>query len=153
MVFDSSQPKDTTKLRLLGDVIRPNWEAIEEGDETFKPKAINLIKGSDPSSIADTFRLYSKDDGSGGTELFGVNAGGEKTGGLILSWGSGSFTSGAEISPTGVSTIFQVVLTIDDSSATPGSRAYVYGLNSPAGTFKAKVVSGIAVLRYMVIGV
>ena len=77
MAFDKTQPTDTTKIRNLGVVIRPNWVAIEEADSTFRPYALNLQNrtplgvSNDPASIADTYILYEKDDGSGNPELFG----------------------------------------------------------------------------------
>ena len=76
MAFDKAQPQDTTKIRNLGVVIRPNWVAIEEGDSTFRPYAINLQNrtplpvSNDPTNIADTSIFYVKDDGSGNPEAY-----------------------------------------------------------------------------------
>lgn len=75
MAFDKSQPEDTTKIRNLGVVIRPNWVAIEEADSSFKPYAINLISrnttgaSNDPSTIASTSILFCKNDTAGNPEL------------------------------------------------------------------------------------
>lgn len=82
MAFDKTQPTDTTKLRNLGVVIRPNWVAIEEADSTFRPYALNfqnrtpLGVSNDPATIADTFILYEKDDGAGNPELYGEDGSG-----------------------------------------------------------------------------
>lgn len=80
MAFDKTQPTDTTKLRNLGVVIRPNWVAIEEADSTFRPYALNfqnrtpLGVSNDPASIADTSIIYCKDDADGNPELFAEDA-------------------------------------------------------------------------------
>ncbi len=79
MVYDTTQPTDTTKIRNLGIVIRPNWQAIEEGGATFKPEAINfnnrtpLGVANDPTAIANAFITYCKDDATGAPELFGID--------------------------------------------------------------------------------
>lgn len=82
MTFDKTQPTDTTKIRRLGEVIRPNWVAIEEGDSSFKPYAVNyqnrtpLGVSNDPSTISGSFILYTKEDGAGNPELFGKDSAG-----------------------------------------------------------------------------
>ena len=80
MVFDPNLPADTTKLRLLGDVITPNWVAIQNGESTFKPRAINLNNRTEavpgqvnPVAITDAYLLYSRDNPAGAAELFGIN--------------------------------------------------------------------------------
>lgn len=81
MAFLATEPQDTTKIRNLGTVIRPNWSAIQTGDSTFKPYALNLIErtsvpvAGDPTAIADTFIIYCKDDPDGNPEFFGIDAG------------------------------------------------------------------------------
>jgi len=121
MTWSKIQPTDTTKIRKLGEVIRPNWEAIEDGDASFKPKALNLnnrtVSGpsNDPSAITNTFILYCKEDGSGNPELFGINENmvvtqftkGTPTlanngstflpGGAIMKWGRFSIPAGSVI--------------------------------------------------------
>ena len=78
MAFNKTQPQNTTKLRNLGIVIRPNWEAIETADSTFIPEALNLTDrtaaglASDPTAIADTVILYSKQDASGNPQIFSI---------------------------------------------------------------------------------
>lgn len=79
MAFDKTQPTDTTKIRNLGTVIRPNWVAIEEADSTFQPYAINLTDrdaaalSSNPTAIATAYITYCKQDASGDPEFFGID--------------------------------------------------------------------------------
>jgi len=79
MAFDRTLPANTTKLRNLGIVIRPNWEAIELADSSFQPQAINFADRtvaavpSNPVAIADTYITYSKTDGAGNPEYFGID--------------------------------------------------------------------------------
>jgi hypothetical protein len=89
MVWDRAEPTNTTKIRNLGTVIRPNWGAIEEGSSSFQPDALiltdrtPLLVGSDPSpaeeggtSRGDGFTLYSKQDEEGDLGLFGIDPSG-----------------------------------------------------------------------------
>jgi hypothetical protein len=79
MAWVKTLPGNTEKIRNLGVVIRPNWEAIEEADLTFKPHALNynnrtpLGVANDPAAIADTHILYCKDDGSANPEMFSID--------------------------------------------------------------------------------
>ncbi len=79
MAWDTSQPEDTTKIRNLGVVIRPNWVAIEEADSTFQPQALNFTDRTvagvavNPTAIADAFISYCKTDTAGNSELFGID--------------------------------------------------------------------------------
>lgn len=79
MAFDKTQPTNTTKIRNLGVVIRPNWAAIESGDSSFKPQAINFSNRTvaglpvNPAAIADTMVMYSKSDASGKTQLYTID--------------------------------------------------------------------------------
>lgn len=79
MAFDKTQPTDTTKIRNLGVVIRPNWVAIESAESTFRPYALNLQNrtplavSNDPAAIADTSILYVKDDALGNPETFAID--------------------------------------------------------------------------------
>lgn len=119
MVFDTTQPTDTTKVRNLGIVIRPNWQAIETGDSTFKPQALNLdnrtpiAPANNPTAIADTYILYCKDDVGGNPELFGIdetsvvsqftsadftlaqNGHGVIPPGFLINWGRATIPSGS----------------------------------------------------------
>lgn len=79
MAWDPTQPEDTTKLRNLGVVIRPNWAAIVGGDSTFKPQALNYANRTvagvpvDPTAVADTYITYAKTDAAGNTEMFAID--------------------------------------------------------------------------------
>jgi len=112
MAWNLTVPADTAKIRDLGTLIRPNWDAIEQADLTFKPKAINLndrtISGpsANPTPIADSYIVYSKSVASGNAELYGIDEAGNILqmtsglpqltdtgtsfipGGLIIKWGT-----------------------------------------------------------------
>lgn len=80
MAWDVTQPTNTTKIRNLGVVIRPNWQAIETADSTFQPEALNLTDrdtaglAANPTAIATAYIPYCKQDSSGNPELFGIDA-------------------------------------------------------------------------------
>jgi len=112
MAWDKTQPQGSTKIRNLGDVITPNWDAIETGDTTFKPQAINLaFSGAAPAHLDDTIRLYSIKDGSGIPQAYTIDqndvitklSGGSLTAaspgkmilpnGLTMIWGAGAATA------------------------------------------------------------
>ncbi|NGX36868.1 MAG: hypothetical protein K1000chlam2_00013 [Chlamydiae bacterium] len=97
MAFVVGEPADTTLIRDLGVVIRPNWAAIESGDSTFKPHALNLQNrtdlpaSNDPATIAGSTIFYVK-TASAAAETF------MRTGaGTIL-----QLTSGGSIGSTAV---------------------------------------------------
>ena len=80
MTFDATQPTDNTKLRNLGIVIRPNWEAIETADSSFQPYAINFldrklasIVPTDPAGLSTSYVQYCKKDPENNPELFIVD--------------------------------------------------------------------------------
>jgi len=76
MAFDKTQPKDTTKIRNLGTVIRPNFLSILEADSSFKPYAINLQNrtalgvSNTPATISGSSILYTRADADAKKELF-----------------------------------------------------------------------------------
>lgn len=80
MTFDVTQPTDTTKIRNLGVVIRPNWVAIEQADSSFQPYAINLTDrdaaalASNPTAIGTAYIPFCKQDSGGDPEFFGIDA-------------------------------------------------------------------------------
>lgn len=79
MAWDITQPTNTTKIRNLGIVIRPNWQAIEEGDSTFKPQAFNLTDRTvaglpvNPTAIADAIVVYCKESTAGNSEFYVID--------------------------------------------------------------------------------
>lgn len=180
MAFDTTQPTDTTKLRLVGNVIRPNWVAIEDGESTFKPKAINLnnrtVSGpsNDPTAIADTFILYSKEDGGGNPELYGINENsdviqfslgvpsgtttgisflpGPTAGAFKIAWGNITITTSpsSTIAPTGFTTVYQYYMTVvgntADTFATEGVAANSFRIIRGSGT-------SATIIRWLAIGV
>lgn len=79
MAFDNTQPTNTTKIRNLGVVIRPNWVAIETADSTFKPQALNFkdrtVAGLpvNPTALSDTFISFCKESAAGNSEFWGID--------------------------------------------------------------------------------
>lgn len=79
MAWDKTQPTNTTKIRNLGVVITPNWDAIETADNTFQPQALNLTDrdaaglASNPTAISTAYIPFCKKDASGKPELFGID--------------------------------------------------------------------------------
>lgn len=178
MAWDSSNPTNTEKIRLLGEVIRPNWVAIEDGESSLKPKALNLnnrtVSGpsNDPTAINNSLILYAKEDSSNIVRLFtrskktssvtNVQITGPQSkattgytylpGGVILAWGDSTVSNNGTVTIAGMTTLYQPVITIDDSSGTPASRAYVFNITS--NTFQVKVPTGGSVkIRWHAIGV
>lgn len=148
MAFDVTLPADTTKIRNLGTVIRPNWVAIQDGESTFKPKAVNFnnrtVSGpsNNPTAIADTFILFSKQDAAGNPELYGINQSsnviqltrGTPTvaasgstflpGGVLLVWATSSAATGSTITVAGLTTIYSIVANTNVANAAPSISVY-----------------------------
>lgn len=168
MVWDQTQPTDTTKIRNLGIVIRPNWQAIQEGDSTFKPYALNfdnrtpLGVANDPTAIADSYIMYCKDDGSGNAEMFGIDENSlisqftstdrtlAQTGytllppGFLLQWGRDTMTgSSSTITfPKAFSSTAWVVTNTPYSNTVTGSTPKPFGVtNITATTFDATALN------------
>lgn len=124
----------------------------------------------DPATLADEVSFYSKDSG-GNSRLFmrqessgtviqmsgedPVNAASSGStflaGGLIYAWNRETVSNNTTVTVSAVTNIHQVVLTIEDASATPMSRVYVFSV--AGNTFRTKVpTGGSAVIRWMVVG-
>lgn len=156
MAWDISEPQDTTKIRDLGTVIRPNWVAIDQAESTFTPIAFNFANrtpdpaANDPAAIADTYILYCKDDSGGDPELFGIDessniiqfTNGAPTaanpgsvflpGGLIMKWGSATVGSGVTAiaySSAFPNNVYSIVL----QSINTATSTYSYGANALVG--------------------
>lgn len=176
MAWDKNLPADTTALRLGPSYQRDNWDAIETGDDTLKVAKWNLAQqGSAPGSIATTYQIFSK-QGNSKSELFGINSAGNVTqltrgipspgsdgntflpgtvasGGLLIEWGrSAGITNNGTITVSSMTEVYQATFTIEDSSASPGSRAYISGISTNVITVKVPTV-GSVVLRWIAIGV
>lgn len=176
MAWDKNLPADTTALRLGPSFQRNNWEAIETGDATLKLAKLNLAQqGSDPGSIATTYQIYGKNS-NGNTELFGQNSKGDivqltkglptassngntflpgtdASGALIMAWGrSAGISNNGTITVSAMTEVYQATMTIEDSSASPGSRAYISGISTNVITVKVPTDSSV-VLRWIAIGV
>lgn len=110
MAFDKTEPQNTTKLRNLGIVIRPNWEAIEEGLESFSPWAMNFADrtalgiANDPTAIADTVITYSKQDASGDPQLYAIDPAS-----VITQLTGGSYVAGVNAGTLG-GTLYTITL-------------------------------------------
>ena len=170
MVFNAALPADETKIRDIGVVIRPNWAAINTADETFAPAAINLSnQGGALGAFATQYRLFSDSDATTAyTELFGVNSNGDVQqitngsptkaatgstflpGGLVLAWGQ-SATGAVAITIAAMTTIYQVVATVNDTSPTPGDRNIA--INSKAGNQFTVYSSSSGQVNWIAIGI
>ncbi len=126
--------------------------------------------GADPATLSDEVAFYSKDSG-GNSRLFmrqessgtviqmsgddPVNAASSGStflpGGLIYAWNRETVSNNTVVTVSAVTNIHQVVITIEDGSATPQSRVYVF--NITGNTYQTKVpTGGSAVIRWMVVG-
>lgn len=182
MTWDPSLPADNSKIRNLGTEIRPNWEAIQEGDASFLPEALNLKNRTllsptpaNPTAIADSYILFSKEDiVSGVPELFGINensivtqlTNGAQTidfngssflpGGLIIKWGTANLSNvDTTITyPTPFPTAtFVVTLQLSDVF-NAGVENYAYRANAyTAASFKGYYgYNGIRSFVYIALG-
>ena len=77
MAFDKTLPTDSSKIRKLGEEIRPNWVAIEQAETTFVPIALNLKDrteaGTVPEAAAqidDAVVVYAKQDADTDVQLY-----------------------------------------------------------------------------------
>lgn len=182
MAFDKTQPTNTTKIRNLGTVIRPNWQAIEEGGVSFKPYATNfanrtpLAVPNDPPAIANTFILYCKQDSTGLPQLYGCDQTGRilqissrltpnnvangytwLPGDLLMQWGKVSVpsgTSGNITFPLAFAAVpYNVQITIIRSAGAGSNSIYVLDASVTATRFKTENTgSGAHDIYYMAIG-
>ena len=113
-----------------------------------------------PQTLGATQELFFKNsDGSSPihqiTGPFTVNPTGFTTlqGGFKLSWGAvPTYNNGDLITALGMTTIYQPLITIEDSDVLPTVRAYVYGIST--NTFRVRTTSGAPVnIKWMAIGI
>ena len=175
MTWDKTLPQGSTKLRNLGDVITPNWDAIETADSTFLPQALNLADrdalaiASDPTAIADAVIAYSKQDAAGNPQAYTIDpdsvitklTGGTLTAanngklllpnGLTLIWGSRAITSSWVVYAfPGGFTFTTACYSISGNAK--GSTATI-GFDTLTTTgFKAKASAGTPNITFMAIG-
>jgi len=180
MTFDKTLPENTTKIRNGPSLQRSNFAAMQEADETFLPWAFNYADrtpigglNNNPDGISSAYIQYCKDDAAGNPEMFIVDENDNVTqmtkgttsasttgvtflpGGILLAWGSDSF-SGNEtvdltIAPYNFTTVYQAYVTVIKST-TSNQNAFVYDINNPAGKFKIQVTNTNN-LSWMAIGV
>lgn len=167
MAWDKNLPADDTELRLGPSYIRDNWAAIEGAETTLGQVGVNLAEqAGDLALNASTYRLYSKNDGTN-TELYGINSAGNVAqltkglpvlaaagstflpGGLILAWGQDA--TGANVTVAAMTTIYQVVATVKDTSGTPTDRNIA--VNSVVGNVFKIYSSTAGQVSWMAIGV
>ena len=180
MVWDKTKPQDSTKIRNLGNVITPNWDAIESAADTFMPQAINFADRtplgvpSDPAVLAATVKLYSKQDTASKPQLYAIDPDSVKTQltgftvtntgtnyGIKLPWGVtmnwGKYTLTAGTAETGLLT-FKVPFATQQSITftQAGGTASTLGATAFTATqFKIKRSSsaGALTVYYFAIGV
>jgi hypothetical protein len=102
VTFDKTRPTNTEKIRDLGTVIRPNWEAIEEAQSSFRPYAVNNVDRTaepiapeDPVAIANTLISFCKEDAGGTPRLFTIDPGSnilQVFAGTLTDHGGGNYT-------------------------------------------------------------
>lgn len=181
MAYDSTQPTNSTKIRNLGVVIRPNWVAIEQADSSFKPYAINFNNRTeleisvDPTAIANSYILYCKTDGAGNSELYGINpnsnviqltrgiptissnGGSNLPGGALFKWGSFSIANGATSASVTFSSAFPtncwgVVVTPLTSVSTANNAGGISTSNTTGFTCFRGTSTGLITYFYFAIG-
>lgn len=172
MAWDLTQPTNTTKIRNLGVVIRPNWQAIETADSTFQPDALNLTDrdaaslSSDPTAISTAVITYCKKDPNGNPELFSIDPSSNVVqltrgavnaaatghtvlpGGMILNWGSGTGTTANVVFDRAFTSALYSI-TISNFNTNPATTATVSATSLTGATLKSTNVNAI---YYMAIG-
>mgnify|MGYP001306871294 CR=1 FL=1 len=136
MAWDVALPADNSKLREGPQQIRNNFAAIVTADQTFTPAGLNLAQqGGDLALMANTYRLFSKSDGTS-TQLYGIDPNGVVTqftssqtsigangrigiGGVIFAWGTSTVSSGGTVSVAGITTLYNVNANTSIGSGNP----------------------------------
>ncbi|MFO7881199.1 MAG: hypothetical protein R6U52_01515 [Kosmotogaceae bacterium] len=180
MTWDKTQPTDTTKLRNLGVVIRPNWEAIESADDTFIPHALNFTDrdaaglASDPTAITDAMIAYSKQDADGDPQLYAIDpssvvtklTGGSQSaaakghllfpGGIKINWGKIISTANVPKEETFDSAFDTAVysITLTPLADQGSSRTAVIDSDTPPATdkFYIRSTNAALIVYYIAIG-
>lgn len=76
MAFAKDKPSNSEKLRNLGVVIRANWEAIVESDDSFAVQAMKFTDRTaagislNPNTLASACQIFCKQDSSNNPELY-----------------------------------------------------------------------------------
>ena len=84
MTYDPNVPAPTQRISDTQAPIQTNFNFLQSGDASFLPESINLNNrtqigpiNNDPDTLANSFRLYCKEDGDNNPELFGRNEEGD----------------------------------------------------------------------------
>lgn len=137
MVWDKSQPQDTSKIRLTPALIRANWDALEEGGVPFD--LLQLAEQAlDPAAIASSGQLYSKQSGSR-TEAFYEKDNGDiaqLTGLVITSSAINGGTAWGVTTPWGLKLNWA-------KGVMPGATTYAFNWPVPFTTIHTAVVGKI----------
>jgi len=175
MAWNKAKPTNSEKIRELGEVIRPNWDAIESADSSFKPEALNLADrtalgiANNPTALADSVIMYSKQDASGNPQAYVIDpsstitklTGGSSTqaangrlilpNGLIFIWGGLSITSSwATYAFPGGFTFSTAGFSITGNPN--GSTTSIGFQNLTTTGFDAKASSGSPNIKFIAIG-
>jgi len=168
-----SQPKITSNFQALNTSNSVNHVAYNDADQG-KHKFMQMPEqASAPSTAANEGALYTaveatstvselvyRREGNGAAIAFTETAGSADSGwtrlpsGLILGWQIDSFSTGATVTMLGMTTIYQVTGTVDNSVDPAAQFISVYSLNDPVGgTFNVRTSAGGAAIRFIAIGV
>lgn len=177
MSWNTANPADNSSLRLLGQLIRPNWEALETGNVPFD--ALKLQEQAGNPTREDNFgflftkeddsqtQLYYMDDENPATvvQLTGISwskGSGNDYGittpwGLIMNWGSVSSTGNTpkaitfKVPYSSAAMVHSVVVTaVSDQGS---SRGAVVSSSSVTSTgFSVRSTNSGMTVYYYVIG-
>jgi hypothetical protein len=161
MAFDATEPADTTKIRNLGTVLRANFAAQEDGDDTFNPARINLAKqGSAPTEAADICKIYTKDGTAGHTELFIKDDNGTETqiteNGSIGKVGTTTFKGTSIALKSGITTNQDLMIScwaiVDSTASTPSitKKGNINTITESSGLYTCTFSTAMANSNYCV---
>ncbi len=83
MTYDPNVPAATQRIADTQAPIQNNFTFIQSGDDSFLPESINLnnrtplVIDNDPTTLANAFRIYCKEDSDANPEMFGRNDAGD----------------------------------------------------------------------------
>jgi len=140
MAWNAALPANNEKIRNLGTVIRPNWEALQQGDDVgvsgmLEMRSVQLdnrtglAANNNPITNAGTHYLFSKNDSGGTQEGFAKDSAGNVI----------QFTNGGKIGSTSTSyeanSVRLTSLTFDGSvTYNANNLIRAWGIVASAGT-------------------
>ena len=130
----------------------------QSGDPTAANN-INFLYEKSSGGKNELFMRRASNDGSAVIQMTYGTPSGTTTGssflpgGFTIAWGvSGATGNNGSVTIAALTTIYQVTFTINDSSVSPGSRAYLSSTGGNAFTIKVPT-GGTVILSYVAIGV